>query len=139
VSAPGCVGALSRGRARRARASIHAGHPAAGQRERDNPMKNLRSVLALAAAALSLSIQAAPAKEASATAAAPGMTQQQSKMATCNTEAADKKGDERKTFMKQCLSAKPASQQDKMKTCNKEAAGKKGDERKAFMKECLSA
>lgn len=58
-------------------------------------------------------------------------------MATCNTEAADKKGDERKAFMKTCLSNKPATQQDKMKTCNADAKGKKGDERKAFMSECL--
>ena len=69
-------------------------------------------------------------------------TAQQSKMASCNKEAADKKGDERKSFMKDCLSAKPAAaagtQQDKMKTCNQEAAGKMGDERKAFMKGCLS-
>jgi len=62
-------------------------------------------------------------------------------------DAKDKKGDERKAFMKECLSAKPAAaapsdkkmaQQEKMKTCNKDATGKKGDERKAFMKECLS-
>ena len=33
------------------------------------------------------------------------MGAQQSKMATCNHEAADKKGDERKAFMKECLSA----------------------------------
>ncbi|SDH16111.1 MULTISPECIES: PsiF family protein [unclassified Duganella] len=68
-------------------------------------------------------------------------TAQQNKMKTCNADAAGKKGDERKAFMKECLSAKPAakpSQQDKMKTCNADAAGKKGDERKAFMKECLS-
>ena len=31
-------------------------------------------------------------------------TKQQSKMGTCNTEAGDKKGDERKAFMKECLS-----------------------------------
>ncbi|UGQ46934.1 PsiF family protein [Massilia endophytica] len=73
---------------------------------------------------------------------APAKNSQQSKMATCNAEAAGKKGDERKAFMKECLSAKPAApvtQQDKMKMCNADAAGKKGDERKAFMKECLSA
>jgi psiF repeat len=70
-------------------------------------------------------------------------TAQQGKMATCNKDAGDKKGDERKAFMKECLSAKPASkqtaQQEKMKTCNKDATGKTGDARKAFMKECLSA
>ncbi|AOI70604.1 phosphate starvation-inducible protein PsiF [Burkholderia ubonensis] len=67
---------------------------------------------------------------------------QQDKMKACNTQAAGKTGDERKAFMKDCLSAKPAkamSQQDKMKACNKDAAGKKGDERKAFMKSCLTA
>jgi hypothetical protein len=70
---------------------------------------------------------------------------QQTKMADCNKQAGDKKGDERKAFMKSCLSAKPAAaaapmtQQDKMKACNAQAAGKKGDERKAFMKTCLSS
>ena len=65
-------------------------------------------------------------------------TPQQSKMKTCNAEATGKKGDERKAFMKECLSAsKPATQQSKIKTCNAEATGKKGNERKAFMSECL--
>ncbi|PTT88979.1 hypothetical protein DBR42_08730 [Pelomonas sp. HMWF004] len=73
-------------------------------------------------------------------------TAQQSKMGSCNKEAGEKKGDERKAFMKECLSAKsPATaasgtpQQQKMKACNADAKGKSGDERKAFMKECLSA
>jgi hypothetical protein len=71
-------------------------------------------------------------------------TAQQNKMKTCNADATGKKGDERKAFMKECLSAKPAApeskltQQDKMKKCNADATGKKGDDRKAFMKECLS-
>ena len=72
-------------------------------------------------------------------------TAQQNKMTTCNADAAGKKGDERKAFMKQCLSAKPApapatgtAQQNKMKTCNADAKDMKGDERKAFMKSCLS-
>ncbi len=72
-------------------------------------------------------------------------TEQQNKMAACNKEAAGKLGEERKVFMKDCLSKKPAeekkpemnSQQSKMGACNKEAAGKKGDERKKFMSECL--
>jgi hypothetical protein len=71
------------------------------------------------------------------------MTAQQSKMATCNKEAAGKdlKGDARKAFMSACLSTKSPSQQDKMKTCNKEAGDKKlqGDARKKFMSDCLSA
>lgn len=74
-------------------------------------------------------------------------TPQQERMKACNTEAGDKKGDERKSFMKECLSAKKAAdkeakvtpQQEKMKACNKDAGTKnlKGDERKKFMKECL--
>lgn len=73
---------------------------------------------------------------------APAMAEnaQQTKMAACNKDAAGKKGDERKAFMKDCLSNKPAApmtQQDKMKQCNADAAGKKGDERKAFMSSCL--
>ncbi len=70
-------------------------------------------------------------------------TEQQNRMASCNKEAAGKKGDERKAFMKECLSSKPKvntaqkAQQDKMKTCNAEAKGKTGDERKKFMSECL--
>src|SRR3978361_1693960 len=68
---------------------------------------------------------------------------QQNKMSSCNKDATEKKGDERKAFMKECLSSKPAAaaaptQQEKMKTCNADATGKKGDERKAFMKQCLS-
>ena len=73
-------------------------------------------------------------------------------MATCNKEAEGKKGDERKAFMKECLSAKaPAtdadaakakgagSQQNKMKRCNEEAAGLKGDDRKQKMSACLKS
>jgi hypothetical protein len=63
---------------------------------------------------------------------------QQSKMATCNKDAADKKGDERKAFMKECLSAKKETpQQAKMKSCNADAKDIKGDERKKFMSQCL--
>ncbi|QNM97211.1 PsiF family protein [Chitinimonas koreensis] len=73
--------------------------------------------------------------------AADAPNKQQNKMAACNKEAGDKKGDERKQFMSGCLKAKAATQQDKMKTCNKEAGEKalKGDERKAFMSQCLKA
>jgi hypothetical protein len=79
-------------------------------------------------------------------------TAQQDKMKSCNAEAGKKalKGDERKKFMSECLSAKPQAQtdekkltpqQEKMKSCNAEAGKKalKGDERKKFMSECLSA
>ena len=100
-------------------------------------MKQLISLMALG---LALAVGGAHAADEKAP------TAQQSKMKTCNADAKDKKGDERKAFMKECLSAKPAAaaasgtpQQNKMKTCNADAKGKKGDERKAFMKECLSA
>lgn len=73
-----------------------------------------------------------------------GKTKQQGKMTTCNAEAKTKdlKGDDRKAFMKSCLSNKPAAaatQQDKMKACNADAKTKtlKGAERKTFMSECL--
>ena len=99
----------------------------------------------LAALACTLALAAAPAlanthKEAPGMNAG-GMTKQQSKMGTCNTQAGEKKGDDRKSFMKECLSAEKVSQQDKMKKCNADASAtaKKGDERKSFMKKCLSA
>ena len=72
---------------------------------------------------------------------------QQNKMTSCNADAKTKNltGDDRKAFMKSCLSAAPAaaaknSQQEKMKTCNADAKTKNltGDDRKAFMKSCLS-
>ena len=69
----------------------------------------------------------------------PAQKAQQERMAHCNKDAGDKKGDERKAFMSECLSAKKETQQDKMKACNAKAEGKKGDERKAFMSECLKA
>lgn len=86
---------------------------------------------------------------------------QQEKMKGCNVEAKDAglKGDERKAFMKKCLSkdyvlkangaaatastapAEPAvaTQQDRMKACNADAKSKglKGEERKTFMGSCL--
>ena len=103
-------------------------------------MKHLMTVLALSAACLSTSAFAAD------TATAP-MSKQQSKMGECNKDATGKKGDDRKAFMKTCLSANapmaaaaPMTQQSKMKSCNADPKAKttKGDERKAFMKECLS-
>ena len=107
-------------------------------------MKHLMTVLALSMACLSTSAFAAAHKEAPdmAKSASAPMGKQQSKMAECNVAAGDKKGDERKAFMKTCLSAKPApTQQSKMTACNADPKAKaaKGDERKAFMKECLSA
>ena len=75
-------------------------------------------------------------------------TAQQDKMKSCNKEATEKslKGDERKAYMKSCLSKKAEeekeakkTQQQKMTDCNKDAKEKalKGDERKKFMSACL--
>ena len=109
---------------------------------------------------------AAPATAPGKKAASPAQLAQQEKMKTCNKEAKEKalKGDERKAFMKKCLSGKtsgapatttvapatttapppataavPPTQQEKMKACNKDAKDKalKGDERKKFMSDCL--
>ena len=101
----------------------------------------MKKLFALLALGMSLAVGAAYAADAKEP------TAQQNKMKTCNADAKDKKGDERKAFMKECLSAKPSApaaeagttQQTKMKTCNADAKDKKGDERKKFMKECLSA
>lgn len=84
-----------------------------------------------------------------ATAADKAMTPQQQRMTTCNQQATSQtlKGDERKTYMSNCLKnsqSAPADksltpQQQKMKECNAEA-GKQtlsGDARKTFMSNCL--
>ncbi|HZQ75421.1 MAG TPA: PsiF family protein [Burkholderiales bacterium] len=67
---------------------------------------------------------------------------QQQRMKDCNAKAKGMKGDERKDFMKGCLSGKEGaekmtSQQSRMKDCNAKAKGMKGDERKKFMSSCL--
>ena len=88
-------------------------------------------------AALAITVTQAPLAQAD--------NSQQSKMTTCNADASSKNlsGDDRKAYMKTCLSAKPAktnSQQEKMKSCNADATtkGLKGDDRKSYMKTCLS-
>jgi hypothetical protein len=98
----------------------------------------MKKLLTLIAMGLALSVGAAHAADEKA------KTPQQNKMTTCNADAKGKSGDERKAFMKSCLSAKPAAedakktpQQNKMTTCNADAKGKAGDERKKFMSECL--
>jgi hypothetical protein len=105
---------------------------------------NMKQLISLVVLGFALAAGAAHAAD-------DGKTKQQEKMATCNADAKTKalKGDERKAFMKSCLSNKPAeaaapaatNQQGKMKTCNADAKTKalKGDDRKKFMSECLSA
>lgn len=64
---------------------------------------------------------------------------QQSKMATCNTQAAGKTGDDRQTFMKDCLSSKPAAPTSKLGQCSHDAKAKglKGNDRRSYMSSCL--
>lgn len=79
----------------------------------------------------------------------PPVNPQQERMKDCNNRASEKKGEDRKAFMKACLAgedtsalaAKKVSPQQRMKDCNVEAKTKKlsGQERKDFMKSCLKA
>jgi hypothetical protein len=108
----------------------------------------LKTTLSLAVAfALAFGSAAAFAQDAGKT--GKPLTAQQERMKSCNAEAKTKalSGEERKTFMKSCLSgstaaAAPAAkmtQQDKMKACSTDAKEKKlkGAERKEFMSTCL--
>ncbi len=76
-------------------------------------------------------------------------TAQQQKMTVCNQQAGKQslKGDERKTFMSNCLKKNSTTadgkvltaQQQRMKDCNAQAKSKSlaGDARKTFMSSCL--
>jgi psiF repeat len=84
---------------------------------------------------------AAPAFAAD-TAPSPAQKAQQDKMAACNTKSEGKTGDERKKFMSECLSAKPApppKPESKMAMCNKQTAGMSGDARSKAQSECMKA
>jgi hypothetical protein len=96
-------------------------------------MKKLISLMALAFA---FSMSMSPLVHA---ADGDAKTAQQSKMGACNKDAEGKKGDERKAFMKDCLSAKkeaagPAA------ACEKASAEKKlaGAAKTSFEKKCLA-
>ncbi len=95
-------------------------------------MKQLMTVLALSAACLSGSAFAADR---------PMMGKQQTRMAECNRDAGDRRGDDRKGFMRHCLTNKKVAQQERMKACNADPKARtlRGDQRKGFMRECLSA
>lgn len=93
-------------------------------------MKKLTTLLALGCA-LAFSVAHAEEKKTP--------TPQQNRMAQCNKDAGERKGEERKKFMSECLSHKPAqaAQPNRMAQCNKDAGERKGEERKKFMSECL--
>ena len=71
-------------------------------------------------------------------------SEQQNKMKTCNAEAKGKKGDERKVFMKECLSAKAdapaAAAAAPSAACEKSAADKKlaGAAKASHIKKCMA-
>jgi hypothetical protein len=93
--------------------------------------------------ALALAFMASTTFAASHAAAAPaGKSEQQNKMTMCNKDAADKKGDERKAFMKECLSAKgdAAKGMAASPACEKSADEKKlaGAARNSHLKKCMA-
>ena len=65
------------------------------------------------------------------------MTPQQEKMKTCNDNAKDMKGDDRKAFMKTCLSAKPEKPKSKMAMCNEKTKGLTKVEADKARSECM--
>ena len=98
-------------------------------------------------AALALALSFACGSVFAAAPPAKTLTPQQQRMKDCNAQAGDKKGDERKAFMSNCLkgdtpmAAKPMTPQQRMKACNADATAKKltGDARKSFMSTCLKS
>jgi hypothetical protein len=99
-----------------------------GGEPRMNKLLTILAAAALMCAAPAFAADTAPANS------------QQDKMKACNTQAGDKKGDERKAFMKTCLSNQPAksmTQSEKMSMCNKKTAGLKGDDRSKAQSECM--
>ena len=65
------------------------------------------------------------------------MSSQQEKMKACNEQASDKKGDERKAFMKSCLSAKPEKAKSKMAMCNEKTKGMSKADADKTRSECM--
>jgi hypothetical protein len=111
-------------------------------------MKRSTWLVAIGAVLMGVAGQTVIAQATAPAASAAPANSQQAKMTSCNADATTKglSGDDRKAYMKSCLSDKPAptsklnSQQQKMKTCNATATtkGLTGDDRKAYMKTCLS-
>jgi hypothetical protein len=99
-------------------------------------MKKLFSLMALSQA---LSVGSSYAtSHTGAASTADDKAKQQAKVAACSTEAKGMKGDQRKAFMRGCLSidGKPPPQA-KITMCNVQAKGLKGDQRNKFMSDCL--
>jgi hypothetical protein len=95
-------------------------------------MMTLGLALSCGAAYAASHVGAAPMADTKAKAP----TTQQTKMASCNKEAEGKKGDERKAFMKTCLSNKAPGAAD----CETKASEKKlaGAAKTSFVKKCMA-
>ena len=91
-------------------------------------MKLTLNIVAVALATFAFAAQAADPS--------PAQKAQQEKMAACNKDATDKKGDDRKAFMKTCL----AAQSPAAAACDKQAAEKKlaGAAKNSFTKKCIA-
>jgi hypothetical protein len=76
--------------------------------------------------------------------AAPTKNSQQTKMATCQAEAGEKKLESkaRQDYVNNCLKAKPVAAEkpeSKMAMCNKKTAGMNKDDRAKAQSECMKA
>ena len=96
-------------------------------------MRRATWLVAIGAALALTSVQSASAESLT--------NSQQEKMKECNADATTKSlsGDERKAFMKTCLSAAPAKPESKMAMCNKKTAGLAKEERAKAQSECMKA
>ena len=99
-------------------------------------MKKLFSLMALGQA---LSVGSTYAISLAGAVAPPDdKDRQQTRVAACSSAAKSMKGEQRRAFIRSCLSidGKPPAQA-KITICNVEAKGLKGDERKTYMSNCL--
>jgi len=102
----------------------------------------MKTFLALVAAAALMCAAPAFAADTKTADAPKAPNAQQDKMKSCNDSAGDKKGDERKAYMKTCLSAAPApppKPENKMAMCNKKTAGMNKEDRAKAQSECMKA
>ena len=96
----------------------------------------MTKLISLIAVAFAFSMSLSPLAHA---ADGDAKTAQQSKMGACNKDADGKKGDERKAFMKECLSAKKQVSAP-VAACEKASAEKKlaGAAKASFEKKCIA-
>jgi hypothetical protein len=138
---PGRVNATARGSFFSSRA---AQFRAGATHRREKTMKTAMTQMSTITTAVRAALLAALFAAASATAAdgdRPAQKPQAQKMSACSTQAKDKglRGDERKSFMSQCLRTKRS--QTAMQECAAFAKdkGMRGDDRKGYMRDCLKA